>query len=102
MRCCGSFFDNSSLTWGLVACGAAQLSKLVLELILHRRWRPAVLVETGGMPSSHSALVTGTAGASAGRSASTIRCLCWRPWSLSWSCMTPVAFVAQQASPLNG
>ena len=55
------FLDNSSLTWGLVACGAAQLSKLVLELILHRRWRPAVLVETGGMPSSHSALVTGTA-----------------------------------------
>jgi len=30
-------------------------------LILHRRWRPAVLTETGGMPSSHSALVTGTA-----------------------------------------
>ena len=55
------FFDNSSLTWGLVACGSAQLSKLFLELILHRRWRPAVLIETGGMPSSHSALVTGTA-----------------------------------------
>ena len=54
------FFDNSCLTWGLVACGAAQLSKLFLELILHRRWRPAVLIETGGMPSSHSALVTGT------------------------------------------
>ena len=55
------FFDNSSLAWGLVACGVAQLSKLLLELILHRRWRPAVLFETGGMPSSHSALVTGTA-----------------------------------------
>ena len=55
------FFDNSSLAWGLVACGVAQISKLFLELILHRRWRPAVLTETGGMPSSHSALVTGTA-----------------------------------------
>ena len=55
------FFDNSSLAWGLVACGVAQLSKLLIELIVHRRWRPAVLVETGGMPSSHSALVTGTA-----------------------------------------
>ena len=55
------FFDNSSLTWGLMACGVAQLSKLFLELLLHRRWRPAVLIETGGMPSSHSALVTGTA-----------------------------------------
>ena len=55
------FFDNSALTWGLMACGVAQFSKLFLELFLHRRWRPAVLIETGGMPSSHSALVTGTA-----------------------------------------
>ena len=55
------FLDNSSLAWGLIACGIAQLSKLVIELIIHRRWRPAVLIETGGMPSSHSALVTGTA-----------------------------------------
>ena len=31
--------------------------------MLHRRWRPAVLVETGGMPSSHSALMTGTTSA---------------------------------------
>ncbi len=52
--------DNSSLAWGLAACGIAQLSKLLIELIVHRRWRPAVLIETGGMPSSHSALVTGT------------------------------------------
>ena len=44
-----------------MACGVAQLSKLVIELVVHRRWRPAVLIETGGMPSSHSALVTGTA-----------------------------------------
>ena len=28
------FFDNSSLTWGLMACGIAQLSKLFLELSL--------------------------------------------------------------------
>lgn len=54
-------FDNASLSWGLTACGLAQLSKLFIELIRFRRWRPAVLVETGGMPSSHSALVTGTA-----------------------------------------
>ena len=53
--------DNGVLTWGLVACGLAQLSKLLIELVLHRRWRPAVLIETGGMPSSHSAFVTGTA-----------------------------------------
>ena len=53
--------DNGPLAWGLAACGLAQLSKLLIELVVHRRWRPAVLIETGGIPSSHSALVTGTA-----------------------------------------
>lgn len=53
--------DNAVLWWGLAACGVAQLSKLLIELVVHRRWRPAVLFETGGMPSSHSALMTGTA-----------------------------------------
>ncbi len=56
-----SLLDNAVLAWGLAACGLAQFSKLFIELLLHRRWRPAVLIETGGMPSSHSALVTGTA-----------------------------------------
>ena len=53
--------DNAVFTWGLVACGLAQFSKLLFELIFKQRWRPSVLIETGGMPSSHSALVTGTA-----------------------------------------
>ncbi|MEB3182989.1 MAG: divergent PAP2 family protein [Cyanobacteriota bacterium] len=53
--------DNAVLWWGLAACGVAQLSKLLVELLQHRRWNPAVLFETGGMPSSHSALMTGTA-----------------------------------------
>jgi acid phosphatase family membrane protein YuiD len=56
-----AFFSNGVLAWGLAACGLAQVSKLLIELVVHRRWRPAVLVETGGMPSSHSALLTGTA-----------------------------------------
>jgi len=56
-----AFFNNGALAWGLLACGFAQLSKLFVELVQQRRWRLAVLVETGGMPSSHSALVTGTA-----------------------------------------
>jgi len=51
--------DNGVLWWGLAACGLAQLSKLLIELVVHRRWNPKVLVETGGMPSSHSALMTG-------------------------------------------
>jgi hypothetical protein len=58
-----ALLDNGVLWWGLAACGSAQLSKLVIELVLHRRWNPRVLVETGGMPSSHSALLTGTAAA---------------------------------------
>ena len=53
--------DNAVLAWGLAACGLAQFSKLLFELIFKQRWRPSVLIETGVMPSSHSALVTGTA-----------------------------------------
>jgi acid phosphatase family membrane protein YuiD len=59
----GELLSNGVLAWGLAACGVAQLSKLLIELVVHRRWRPAVLVETGGMPSSHSALITGTTAA---------------------------------------
>ncbi len=58
-----AILDNGVLWWGLAACGVAQLSKLVIELVVHRRWNPRVLVETGGMPSSHSALLTGTTAA---------------------------------------
>ena len=53
--------DNAVLALGLAACGLAQFSKLLFELLFKQRWRPSVLIETGGMPSSHSALVTGTA-----------------------------------------
>jgi acid phosphatase family membrane protein YuiD len=53
--------DNAVLWWGLAACGVAQLAKLAVEFVVHNRWRPEVLFETGGMPSSHSALMTGTA-----------------------------------------
>lgn len=54
-------FENVVLAWGLLACGVAQLSKLVVVLATERQWRPAVLLETGGMPSSHAALVSGMA-----------------------------------------
>ena len=54
-------FDNGVLAWGLFACGLAQLSKLFFEIIQNKKWRLEVLLETGGMPSSHSALVTATA-----------------------------------------
>ncbi len=53
--------DNAVLAWALLACGMAQLSKLLIVLVVERQWRPAVLLETGGMPSSHAALVSGVA-----------------------------------------
>lgn len=37
---------------------AAQVAKVLLEMLLHRRWRPELLFSNGGMPSSHTATVT--------------------------------------------
>ena len=56
-----SILDNAVLAWALAACGIAQLLKLFFELLINKQWRPSVLLETGGMPSSHSALVSGAA-----------------------------------------
>lgn len=58
-----SLLINPPLVVALVACGLAQLSKLIVELVQHRRFNPKVLVETGGMPSSHSAFVAALAAA---------------------------------------
>ena len=51
-------FHNHVLVVSLIACLSAQLLKLVIEVIANHRLNFRVLVETGGMPSSHSALVT--------------------------------------------
>lgn len=37
---------------------AAQVLKVLIELLVRRRWRPRLLVRNGGMPSSHTATVT--------------------------------------------
>ena len=52
---------NQVLLIALIACFLAQGLKLVVELVQHQRLNFRVLVETGGMPSSHSALVTALA-----------------------------------------
>lgn len=57
----GKILDNRVLLVALVACLIAQASKLVIELIKNRKVNLRVLVTTGGMPSSHSALVTALA-----------------------------------------
>ncbi|HEY9621617.1 MAG TPA: divergent PAP2 family protein [Crinalium sp.] len=61
MQDIGLIFDNHVLVVALIACGLAQVLKLVIELIRHGKVTFRTLVETGGMPSSHSALVTALA-----------------------------------------
>ncbi|MEO0458078.1 MAG: divergent PAP2 family protein [Cyanobacteria bacterium P01_A01_bin.114] len=54
-------FHNHVLVVALIACLFAQALKVVVELIQHHKLNFRVLVETGGMPSAHSALVTALA-----------------------------------------
>ncbi len=56
-----TLFDNRILIASLLAWVVAQLSKTILDLIQQRRLILSRLVSSGGMPSSHSALVTGLA-----------------------------------------
>lgn len=61
-----TLFDNRILIAAFLSWAVAQVSKVILELIQQRKLMPSRLVSSGGMPSSHSALVTGLATA-AGR-----------------------------------
>ncbi len=54
-------FHNYALLSGLIAWTIAQAVKVPLEFFQTRRWNWALLLRAGGMPSSHSALVTGLA-----------------------------------------
>lgn len=54
-------FQNYILISGLIAWSIAQIVKVPLEYLETRRWNWALLFRAGGMPSSHSALVTGVA-----------------------------------------
>lgn len=48
---------NRILNLALIACVTAQVLKVLITLIIERKLRWTKLFETGGMPSSHSALV---------------------------------------------
>lgn len=48
---------NRWLWTAIVASTSAQVLKVLLILLLERRWHPGAFMETGGMPSSHSAMV---------------------------------------------
>lgn len=55
-----ALFQNKVLIAGLIAWALAQLIKIPLDYLRTRHWNWALLFTTGGMPSSHSALVTAT------------------------------------------
>lgn len=54
-------FYNPILLAALIAWATAQILKVLLELIVLKRWNWALLFQAGGMPSSHSAMVSATA-----------------------------------------
>jgi hypothetical protein len=55
-----ALFENKALIAGLIAWLLAQVIKMPLDYFRTRRWNWALLLTTGGMPSSHSALMTAT------------------------------------------
>lgn len=57
----GGILDNRVLLVALSACLLAQALKLVVELVQNRKVDLRTMVTTGGMPSSHSALVASLA-----------------------------------------
>lgn len=54
-----AIFHNYVLIAALVAWGIAQTIKLPIEYLQTHKWNWALLVQAGGMPSSHTALVVG-------------------------------------------
>jgi acid phosphatase family membrane protein YuiD len=56
-----SLLDNRILLASFLAWAVAQVSKTIIDLIQQHRVILSRLVSSGGMPSSHSALVTGLA-----------------------------------------
>src|ERR1700730_17973089 len=56
-----TILDNRVLVAAFVAWAVAQISKTIYELIRYRKLRFNRLVSSGGMPSSHSALVSSLA-----------------------------------------
>ena len=55
-----ALFENKALIAGLIAWAFAQVIKIPLHYLHSRKWNWALLFTTGGMPSSHSALMTAT------------------------------------------
>lgn len=72
-------FVNTPLLSALTAWAVAQTLKMVLFSVLERRFYWKKLIDTGGLPSAHSAFVTGLAsgvGAKDGFTSSTFAIAC--------------------------
>ncbi len=54
-------FNNPALIGALIGWTIAQTVKVPLEYLRTKRWNWVLLFRTGGMPSSHAALVAGVA-----------------------------------------
>ena len=54
-----AFLDNSVLFWSLLSCLLAQFFKIIFNFFSTGKIRFGIMLETGGMPSSHSSLITG-------------------------------------------
>ena len=52
-----ALLHNRWLWTAVLASTGAQVLKVLLILLLTGKWRPEAFMETGGMPSSHSAMV---------------------------------------------
>jgi acid phosphatase family membrane protein YuiD len=59
----GGVLQNHVLLTGLAGWILAQVLKIPIDYFRERRWNWALFFAAGGMPSSHSALVTSTAAA---------------------------------------
>jgi len=55
-----ALFQNKVLIAGLTAWLLAQIIKIPLDFLRTRKWNWSLLLTTGGMPSSHSSLITAT------------------------------------------
>ena len=49
--------NNKLLFWSLISCLTAQVLKIVFNFLSAGELRVGIIFETGGMPSSHSALI---------------------------------------------
>ena len=59
----GNIFANHVLIIGLAGWLLAQMLKIPIGFLRTHRWNWALFFGAGGMPSSHSALITSTAAA---------------------------------------